>query len=102
MKGACVESCRVARNCPNCLTGGGGDITVAVVVSVHDESAGQRQLVRHLDGLPRLPLVDQVVGRPTVWKKKKTRDREREYKLQHIPKFLSRNRRSECRPVQRR
>lgn len=59
------------------ITCGGDYITVAVVVRVHDESAGQRQLVRHLDGLDRLPAVDQVVHRPTVCKKSGTTTNKR-------------------------
>ena len=54
------------------LTRGRHDITVQVCVVDQLEAAGQREAARQLNGIGDLPLVDQVVRRPAIWKVKTT------------------------------
>ena len=50
---------------PTC---GRDDVAVVVAVVGQLEAAGQREVLGQLDRVDLLPLVDQVVRRPTVWK----------------------------------
>ena len=55
---------------PTC---GRDDVAVVVAVVGQLEAAGQREVLGQLDRVDLLPLVDQVVRRPTVWKMRGTK-----------------------------
>ena len=57
---------------PTC---GRDDVAVVVAVVGQLEAAGQREVLGQLHRVLLLPLVDQVVRRPTVWKIHKERIR---------------------------